>query len=162
MYICIYLHVIFYISIGITIIKIFVVSHSCFDCIAICWTSFHVAAGHLYVSFGIMFIQVFCPFFFLAFEGLIYSIWKFPGSGSEPELQLLAHPTTTAMPDPRWDAYGTYTTAHCNGRSLTHWMRPGMEPESSGILVWLFPLSHKGNSCPFLDWSVQVFKYCVT
>lgn len=64
MYICIYLHVILYISIRITIIKIFVVSHSCFDCIAICWTSFHVAAGHLYVSFGIMFIQVFCPFFF--------------------------------------------------------------------------------------------------
>jgi len=31
----------------------------------------------------------------------------------------------------------TYTTAHGNARSLTHWARPGMEPESSWIPVWL-------------------------
>ena len=29
----------------------------------------------------------------------------------------------------------TYTTAHSNARSLTHWARPGIEPVSSGILV---------------------------
>ena len=29
----------------------------------------------------------------------------------------------------------TYTTAPSNSRSLTHWVRPGVEPESSCILV---------------------------
>ena len=29
----------------------------------------------------------------------------------------------------------TYTTAHGNTRSLTHWVRPGIEPVSSRILV---------------------------
>ena len=29
----------------------------------------------------------------------------------------------------------TYTTAHGNARSLTHWLRPGIEPASSWILV---------------------------
>ena len=28
-----------------------------------CWASFHVAVGHLYIFFGEMSIQVFCPFF---------------------------------------------------------------------------------------------------
>jgi len=34
-----------------------------------------------------------------------------------------------------WDMSVTYTTAHGNTRSLTHWMRPGIEPVSSWILV---------------------------
>ena len=29
----------------------------------------------------------------------------------------------------------TYTTAHSNAGSLTHWMRPGIEPASSWILI---------------------------
>ena len=29
----------------------------------------------------------------------------------------------------------TYTTAHGNTRSITHWVRPGIEPASSWILV---------------------------
>ena len=29
----------------------------------------------------------------------------------------------------------THTTAHCNTRSLSHWVRPGIEPVSSWILV---------------------------
>ena len=34
-----------------------------------------------------------------------------------------------------WAASGTYTTAHGNAGSLTHWARPGIEPSSSWILV---------------------------
>ena len=30
---------------------------------------------------------------------------------------------------------GTYTTAHSNARSLTHWSRPGNKPTSSSMLV---------------------------
>ena len=36
-----------------------------------------------------------------------------------------------------WATSATYTTAHSNTRSLTHWLRPRIEPESSWILVGL-------------------------
>ena len=43
------------------------------------------------------------------------------------------------MPQPQQQgilaANTTYTTAHGNARSLTHWARPGIEPASSWILV---------------------------
>ena len=44
-----------------------------------------------------------------------------------------AYSTATAM----WDPSGipTYTAAYSNTRSLTHWVRPRIEPESSWILV---------------------------
>ena len=34
----------------------------------------------------------------------------------------------------RSEVSATYTTAHGNAESLTHWMRPGIEPTSSWIL----------------------------
>ena len=34
-----------------------------------------------------------------------------------------------------WAVSVTYTTAHSNARSLTHWARPEMEPASSWMLV---------------------------
>ena len=34
-----------------------------------------------------------------------------------------------------WAESSTYTTAHGNARSLTHWVRPGIEPASSWVLV---------------------------
>ena len=34
-----------------------------------------------------------------------------------------------------WAESATYTTAHGNARSLTHWVRPGIKPTSSCILV---------------------------
>ena len=49
--------------------------------------------------------------------------------GVESELQLPAYTTATAT----WDS--SYTTAHSNAESLTHWARPGIEPTSSWILV---------------------------
>ena len=42
--------------------------------------------------------------------------------------------------------FASYSTAHGNARSLTHWVRPGIEPASSWILVILFLLSHDSNS----------------
>ena len=35
-------------------------------------------------------------------------------------------------------AYATYTTAHSNASSLTHWARPGIEPSSTWILIGFF------------------------
>ena len=40
----------------------------------------------------------------------------------------------------------TYTTARGSARSITHWLRPGIKPPSSWILVGLVKLSHNGNS----------------
>ena len=34
-----------------------------------------------------------------------------------------------------WAMSATYTTAHSNAGSLTHWTRPGIEPETSWFLV---------------------------
>jgi len=43
------------------------------------------------------------------------------------------------MPQPQqhqiWTLSATYTTAHSNTKSLTHWARPGIEPASSWMLV---------------------------
>ena len=75
-----------------------------------------------------------------------------PRQGVELELQLPAYATATATATQQcriWAASATYATAYGNAGSLTHWARPGMEPESSWILVWFIstePLSHNGNS----------------
>ena len=56
----------------------------------------------------------------------------------------------------------TYSTAHGNARSLTHWARPGIEPVSSWILVgfvsdapqWELPTISNSLAPSFLqDWS---------
>ena len=54
----------------------------------------------------------------------------------------------------------TYTTGHGNTRSLTRWVRPGMEPLSSWIQSGLLPLSHNGNSRVWISnasWSPVVY-----
>ena len=55
---------------------------------------------------------------FLCFLGLHLWHMKVPRLKVEPELQLPAH-----------------ATVNSNARSLTHWVRPGIEPTSSWILV---------------------------
>ena len=53
------------------------------------------------------------------------------------------------MPQPQqhgiWAVSATYTTARGNARSLTHWVRPGIQPVSSWMLVGFVTLSHDGN-----------------
>ena len=51
----------------------------------------------------------------------------------ESELQLPTTATATAMPDP--SHVSTYTSVHSSTGSLTHWVRPGIKPSSSWILV---------------------------
>ena len=53
-----------------------------------------------------------------------------PRLGVELELQLPAYATATAT----W-LQPAYTTVHGNAGSLTHYVRPGIEPASSWILV---------------------------
>ena len=53
-------------------------------------------------------------------------------NGVELELQLPAYTIATAMPDP---SFVTYTRAHSNAESLTHWVRPAIEPKSLCMLI---------------------------
>ena len=70
---------------------------------------------------------------FFGFLGPYLRHMEVPRLEAESELQLLAY--TTATPQPQQHKSVTYTTAHCNARSLTHWAKPGIEPTSSWILV---------------------------
>ena len=73
-----------------------------------------------------------------------------PRLGVESELQLLAYTTATAtaMPDP------SYTAAHGNAGSLTHWVRPGIEPSSSWILFRFVSAEPRWELLHFLSASV--------
>ena len=90
---------------------------------------------HLQIYFPILWVVFFFFFFFCLFVFLGPHWWhmEFPRLGGwiscsrwpmpEPEqLGILAESVT-------------YTTAHGNARSLTHWVRPGIEPVSSWMLV---------------------------
>ena len=61
------------------------------------------------------------------------------------ELELQCWP----MPQPQqgqiWAISATYAAACDNTRSLTHWLRPGIEPASSWILVGFF--THWATMC---------------
>ena len=58
------------------------------------------------------------------------------------------------MPQPQqrriWASSVTYTTAHGNTRSLTHWARPGIEPAFSWILVIHFCYTTMGTPGSFV------------
>ena len=72
--------------------------------------------------------------FFLSFYSCTPSIWKLPGEGSN------------------WSCMCDLHHSHSNAGSLTHWVRLGIEPTSSGApCQGLNPLSHNGNS------SVRIF-----
>ena len=96
-----------------------------------CYTHTHI---HVYANVVIKQNSFSAYFFFLfSFLGPHRGIWKFPGQGSNqscicwptPQPQLCRIRATSA----------TYTTAHGIARSLTHWVRPGIEPTTSQFLV---------------------------
>ena len=71
--------------------------------------------------------------FIFAFKGHGCSTWKFPGEGSNRSYSCWP------IPQPQqwgfWALSATYTAAHSNTGSLTHWVRPGIKPAPSWILV---------------------------
>ena len=76
----------------------------------------------------------YCVFlFFLFFKGCSRGIWKFPGKGLN-----WCH-SCQSMPQPQqcqiWATSASYAAAHGNGRYLTLWKSPGIEPTSLWILV---------------------------
>ena len=85
---------------------------------------------------------VFYSFFFL---GPHLHHTEVPGAWGQMELQLPTY--TTVMQHQIQAASATHATACCNARSLTHWMRPGIQPTSLRTLCCVLnPLSHIRNS----------------
>ena len=77
----------------------------------------------------VLYIYSFFFFFFTFFLGLHLQHMKVPRLGVKLELQVLAYTTATATPVQA--ASATYAAACGNTRSLTHLVRPGIEPTSS-------------------------------
>ena len=70
---------------------------------------------------------------FLGGVGHTHGIWKFPGQWLN--WSCSCRPTPQPQQSRIQAASVTYTTAPGNTKSLTHWVRPGIEPMSLWILV---------------------------
>ena len=103
---------------------------------------------------------VFMSMFYFSFYSCTWETCMFPRPGVESELQMW--PTPQPWQYQIWAASMT-TAAYGNTRSLTHWVRPGIEPTSSQIRCWLFNLlSHNCNShvLMFLIHNPILINYC--
>ena len=91
------------------------------------------------------------PRFSFSFYSHTCGMWKFPGQGSHWSCSC----RPTPQPQQRCITATSVTSpAACgNTGSLTHWVKPGIEPASSWILCWVLnALSYNGNSSvPFLN-----------
>ena len=76
-----------------------------------------------------VFIYLFIVFYL--FRAAPRRIWRFPGQGLNRNRSCWPIPQQHRI----WASSASYTTAHGNAGSLTHWTVPGIEPESSWILV---------------------------
>ena len=85
----------------------------------------------------------FFVFFFFFLLGLHLRHMEVPWLGVQSELWVPAYAIATAMGDPSCACDLHYT--HGNARFLRHWVRPGIEPMSSWILVGSFLLSPMGT-----------------
>ena len=84
-------------------------------------------------------------FYFIVFLGLHHlRHMEVPRLGIESELYSW-QPTPQPQQGQIWAVSATYTAAHSNTQSLTHWGRPGIEPATSWMLD-TFLLSHEGKS----------------
>ena len=82
-------------------------------------------------SFSFFLFLSFCHFF-----GHSRGIWRLPGEGSTRSCSR--RPTPEPQQRGIRAASATYTTAHGNAGSLTHWARAGTEPATSWFLVRFF------------------------
>ena len=85
----------------------------------------------LRIIFPILIHSFFKLFFFFGFLGLRHM--EVPRLGVESELHLPSYATATATRD--LSRVCDLHHSSSNARSLTHWVRPGIEPATSRILV---------------------------
>ena len=101
---------------------------------------------------------LYCEHFFLFF--FFKCPYQFPGQGLS--WSCCCQPTPQSQRCQVWVTSLTYTTAHSNARSFTHWEKPGIGPTSSWILVgfitaepqwglrlWVLNMSITDKPCSF-------------
>ena len=96
------------------------------------WAIFHcacVCVVYTYTTSSLYFILFYFILFCFCFLVPHPQHIEVPRLGVELELQLPRYATATATQD------STYTAAHANAISLTHWARAGVKPTSSWMLV---------------------------
>ena len=81
--------------------------------------------------YGFAFVFLFVVlFWFVCFLGPHPQHMEVLRLGVKSELQVLAYTIATTTWDPNY-----VCDLHCNARSLTHWVRPGIKPATSWLLV---------------------------
>ena len=70
---------------------------------------------------------------FVCFVFSMATSTAYGGSQARSPIAAVAYARATAMPDQA--ASETYSTAHGNSRSLTHWSSPGIEPATPRFLI---------------------------
>ena len=83
-----------------------------------------------------------------------------------PRLGVKSELSCCPMPQPQQHSIRavstTYTAAHGNTGSLTHWARPGIKPATSRFLVGFVSVNHDGRSSSlrFLTWVKSSVSKC--
>ena len=67
-------------------------------------------------------------------------------------------PAPQPQPHQIWAASATYTKAHDNARSLTHWVRPGIKLAFSRMLVRLVSAEPRQELLSWLVWGNELFE----
>ena len=112
------------------------ISEYCIGCrfVLLCWDEFLLHLLWLEFlssmdveSYQMLFLHLFL-FCLSLFLGHIFGTWRFPGqrSNQSHSCQSIQGPQQRGVQA----TSVTHTTAHSNARSLTHWVRPGIEPAS--------------------------------
>ena len=119
------------------------------DLIIFCLSFASLIPKYLSVSLPFLF-PFFLPSFLLLFRAACVAYGS-SQAGGRIGATAASLPHSHSNLGSRLHLWPTYTTAHGNNGSLTHWARPGIEPATSWILVESFLLYHNGNSSsPFL------------
>ena len=96
-----------------------------------------------------------CLFVCFSFLGP-HGIWRFTGKGSN--WNHSCWPTWQPQQCRIWAVSSTYTTAHSNAVSLTHWVRSRIEPTTSWLLVRFVSTAPQWELHILLLWIIRIFK----
>ena len=98
-------------------------------------------------------IEIKFQFFFSIFGVFRATLVTYGGSQARGQIGAAAVPRPQLQQCQIPAASATYTTSHGNAGSFTHWVRPGIEPASSWLLVRLASTE--------LQWELQVLLFYI-
>ena len=105
-------------------------------------------------SYLIIFLSFFLSFFVFVFVFVFSRVAPTAYGGSQARGLIGSGPQQRRI----WATSATYTTAHCNTRSLSHWAKPGIKPATSWFLVG-FTNCWATTGTPFFPLLETIFFY---